>query len=110
MAFFIKPNEAYAINNALANIPCQSIISASKSEIVTVNKSEEYYIVSQNHNKTQISNSSNKNYGFGIALDDSASSESILRYSILCNNINCHNRISHNISPNLKNAIYTRAP
>lgn len=110
MAFFIKPNEAYAINNALANIQYQSIISKSKSEIVAVNKTKEYYIVSQNRNKTQISNSSNKNQGFGTAFDKNTSSKNIIQYSTFGKNINCHSRISHNTSLNLKNAIYTRAP
>jgi hypothetical protein len=107
----IKPSEVYAVNNFIPNVPSLNYITATKSEISLSHRIEDYYIVIQNHTNTEISNTSNKNYVLSLVFGEEVFNEdNILRFILFNKNSNHNNRIVHKISPNLKNAIYTRAP
>ena len=101
----------HACNTFTLNTQTLSYISQPKAEITFTNKHEETYLVSNNQNRCQIAKTTNKNYNYGSLLGDKPLLEEyILNNFILTKNDIITNRISHNISPNLKNAIYTRAP
>ena len=111
LTLFIKPSEVYAANNFVPNIPSLNYITATKPEITLSHRIEDYYIVAQNPTNTEISNTSNKNYDLSLIFGDEVFNEdNILRFILFNRNANRNNRIVHKISPNLKNAIYTRAP
>ena len=112
LALFIQPGDVFACDSIGQDISHQYYISAySKSKIHLINnKDEEYYVISKNNNRTEVSNPSNKNQNYSFGGCD--------KTNVIFNN---HNNyiidnslypicISHNISTNLKNAIYTRAP
>ena len=101
----------HACNTFTQNTQTLSYISQPKAEITFTNKNEETYLVSNNQNRCQITKTTNKNYNYGSLLGEKPLLEEyILNNFILTQNDIITNRISHNISPNLKNAIYTRAP
>ncbi|MBP3820300.1 hypothetical protein J6G99_01490 [bacterium] len=112
LALFIQPSDTFACDNIRQNIPPQYYISVfNKSKIYLINnKNEEYYVISKNNNKTEVSNLSNKNQTYGSANFDEANVDFIIQYNFIIDNSIYSTCISHNISPNLKNAIYTRAP
>ena len=108
---FISQNSVQACNTFSQNTQTLSYISQTKAEITFTNKHEERCLVSNNQNRRQIAKTTNKNYNYGSLLGTKPlSEECILNDYILTKNNVITNRISHNISPNLKNAIYTRAP
>lgn len=111
LTLFISPNSVYGCNTFTQNTQTLRYISQPKAEITFTNKHEETYLVSNNQNRCQITKTTNKNYNYGSLLGDKPLLEEyILNNFILTKNDIITNRISHNISPNLKNAIYTRAP
>ena len=111
LTFFIGSNTTYACNVFTPNPQNLSYILQTKTERAFTNKLEETYFVSNNQNRCQIAKTSTKSHNFGsLSGYKSLSEEDILNNFIFTkNNIN-FSRITHNISPNLKNAIYTRAP
>lgn len=111
LALFIQPGDTFACDNIRQNNTHQYYISAfTKSKIHLINnKSEEYYVVQKNNNRTEVSNPSNKNHNFGFGCFDAGIYFPISNNYKIDNSI-YHTCISYNISPNLKNAIYTRAP
>ena len=111
LTLFISPNSVHAYNTYTQNDQTLSYISPSKTKVTYTNKHEERYLVSNNQNRCQITKTTNKNYNYGSLLGEKPLLEEyILNNFILIQNDIITNRISHNISPNLKNAIYTRAP
>lgn len=111
LSVFIKPSEALAYNTLLPSVPSLNYISQPKSEITLVNRFDECYLVTQNQSRTEISNTSNRNYNLGLIFgEDIISEDNILRHFVFGKNNISYNRIVHKISPKLKNAIYTRAP
>ena len=111
LTIFIKPNEVCALNYIDINLTSSGYFSEQKSEIIVVNKIHDSSIVTQNPNQYEITNKTNRNYNLGLILDEKVfSGNSLLKYNTFCKNNICFNRIVHKISPNLKNAIYTRAP
>lgn len=111
LTLFISPNSVHACNTFTQNTQTLSYISQPKAEITFTNKREETYLVSNNQNRCQITKTTNKNYNYGSLLGEKPLlEEHILNNFILTKKDIITNRISHNISPNLKNAIYTRAP
>ena len=109
LALLIQPTNVFACENLNAN-NFNQYISSSKSEITLINnKKEEYYTIIQNRNRSEITNPSNKNQNLGFnAFDKTA--DFIISNSFISDNTGYFTRISHNISPKLENAIYTRAP
>lgn len=112
LALFIQPNDTFACDNIRQSNSHQYYISEyTKSKIHLINsKYEEYFVISKNNNRTEISNPSNKNQDYGFGCFDSANVDFDNSNKHKINNSIYHNCISHNISQNLKNAIYTRAP
>lgn len=111
LALFLQPNNAFACDYIEQNSSGQYYISTTKSETHFINNSrEEHYIISKNNNRTEISNLSNKNQNCGLGSFDKANSNLIISDNYIIDNSIYPTCISHNISPNLKNAIYTRAP
>ncbi len=112
LALFIQPNSAFACDYIGQNTSHQYYISAfttSKIHLIN-NKNEEYYVISKNNSRTEISNLSNKNQNFGFGYFDNAGADFTVLNNYKIDNLISHVCISHNIFPNLKNAIYTRAP
>ncbi len=112
LALFIQPGDTFACDNIGQDNPHQYYISSfSKSKIHLINnKNEEYYVISKNNNRTEVSNLSNKNHNFCFGSFDKANVDVAILNNYIINNSISNTCISHNISPNLKNAIYTRAP
>ena len=111
LILFISPNSVNAYSTFTQNTQTLSYISQPKTEITFTNKHEETYLVSNNQNRCQITKTTNKNYNFGSLLGNKPFLEKYtLNNFILTKNNVIDNRIAHNISQNLKNAIYTRAP
>lgn len=111
LTLFISPNSVHACNTFTHNTQTLSYISQTKTEITFTNKHKETYFVSNNQSRCQIAKTTQKNYNFDPVLGDkSLSTKYTFNNFILTKNDIITNRISHNISPNLKNAIFTRAP
>jgi len=111
LALFILPNNVLACDYIGQNTSTQYFILPTKSEThFTNNKNEEYYVISKNNNRTEISNLPNKNQNFNFGNFEKANIDFIISNNSIIDNSIYTNCISHNISPNLKNAIYTRAP
>lgn len=111
LALFVQPSNAIACKNLTSNTSLSYIVSSVRYETVLINnKKEEYFVVSKNYNKAEIANLSNKNDYYGYGSFDNANPEFNLTKNFITNNATFSTCISHNISPNLKNAIYTRAP
>ena len=112
LALFIQPSSALSCENFTASNSQTYIVSSARHETTLINnKKEEYYVISKNNNRLEITNLSNKNNHYGLGSFNSTNTDyNILNNFILTKNNIITNRISHNISPNLKNAIYTRAP
>ncbi len=111
LTLFIGSSSVFACENIEQNNPIRYFVLSSKTETVLLNnKKEEECVISQNKNELQITKSSNRknNYGFG-SFDKLNTGCKVLNNYINENPVYpvC---ISYNISPNLKNAIYTRAP
>lgn len=108
---FISSNNSFAYSAGNEYNQTFSYISIAKSDITFANQKEEYYIISNNQNRYEITNQSNKNDSLGLTLANRPIFDNFIfnNYVSYKNNINL-NRINHNISQNLKNAIYTRAP
>ena len=111
LTLFISSNSVHACNVFVQNTQTLSYISQPKTETTLTNKCEETYLVSNNQNRCQITRATNKNYNYGSLLGDKPLlKEYILNNFTLTKSDIIDNRMAHNISPNLKNAIYTRAP
>lgn len=112
LALFIQPSDVFANDYTEQNTPHKYYISAlSKSKIHLINnKNEEFYVISKNNNRTEVSNPSSKNENFGFGCCDKTNVDFNSSDNYIINNSIYPNCISHNISPHLKNAIYTRAP
>ena len=108
---FISSNNSFAYSTANGYNQTFSSISVAKSEITFANQKEEYYIISNNQIRCEITNQSNKNDSLGLTLANRPIFDSYVFNNCVLdkNNLNL-NRINHKISQNLKNAIYTRAP
>ena len=72
LALFIQPGDVFACDSIGQDISHQYYISAySKSKIHLINnKDEEYYVISKNNSRTEISKLSNKNQDFGFGCFD----------------------------------------
>ena len=101
LTLFINNGEILAYENF------EQSISQVKNETKIINKKEEYYTIFQNRNRVKITNLSNKNDKYNI---DGFSNIFFTLNNLLFENIPTSIYISHNISPYLKNEIYTRAP
>ena len=111
LALFIKPSDIYACDFIRQNSSAQYYISTTNSETHFINnKKEEYFLISKNNNRTEILNPSNKNQKFSIGSFDKINADFIISDNNIIDNSIYPICISQNISPNLKNAIYTRAP
>lgn len=111
LALFLLSNNVYACDYIGQNFPVQYYIFTAKSETHFINnKNEEYYVFSKNNNRTNISNLSNKKQNFGFGGFDKVNVDFIIPDKYTTDNSICPTCISYNISSNLKNAIYTRAP
>ena len=111
LAVFIQPSSVLASENLLQNSSQQYFVSSTKSETTTLSRKEkEYYTVFENRNRAEIINSSGKNNYLGFGSFDKANVKYNITNYFINNEITYPVCISHNISPNLKNAIYTRAP
>lgn len=111
LALFIQPSSVIASENITLNTSQPYIVSSVRHETVLINnKKEEYFVISENYNKAEIANLSNKNDYYGYGSSDNANPEFNLTNDFITNNATFSSCISHNISPYLKNAIYTRAP
>lgn len=108
---FISSNNSFAYSSVNGYNQTFSSISAAKSDITFANKKEEYYIISNNQNRCEITNQSNKNDSLGLTFANRPIFDNYVFNNCVSdkNSINL-NRINHKISQNLKNAIYTRAP
>lgn len=112
LALFIQPGDVFACDSIGQDISHQYYISScTKSKIHLINnKNEEFYVISKNNNRTEVSNPSNKNQNFGFGYFDKAGVDFAVSNNYKIDNSIFLACISHNVSPNLKNAIYTRAP
>ena len=111
LALFIQPGDVFACDSIGQDISHQYYISAySKSKIHLINnKDKEYYVILKNNSRTEISKLSNKNQNYCFGSYDKANVDYAISNSSKIGNSICFTCISHDISPNLKNAIYTRA-
>lgn len=111
LALFIQPSSAIACEYLTSNTSQPYIVSSSRHETTLINnKKEEYFVISKNNNRSEITNPSNKNDYYGYGSFDNANPDFNLTNDFIKDNATFPTCISHNISPNLKNAIYTRAP
>ena len=111
LALFIQPNSVLACENIIQNTQNQYIISSSKKETELINnRKEEYFILFNSRNKSEITNSVNKNSKFGFGSFDSLRVDYDISDDFTVNNTAYPVFISQNISYSLKNTIYTRAP
>ena len=111
LALFIQPSNIFACDYIGQNSSTQYYISSAKSETHFVNNNkEENYVAIKNNNRTEILNLSSKNQHFGFGNLDKASANFIDSNNSIIDNSKYPTSISQNISPNLKNAIYARAP
>ena len=107
----LNPNEAFAINNCATELSSNNCILENKTEISFKHKPEDYCIVTQNPTKIEVSNTLNKNDNSNPVFNDNIfDNDNFFKFILFNKNTNNNNRIVHKISPNLKNAIYTRAP
>ena len=111
LVLFIKSDVVLAHGSYIPNNRVIDYISEQKSEINFFEGHETYYAVVQNTNNPKYTNNNNKNSALGHSVDgENALLNNLSNYFITNKNIICLNRISYKISPNLKNAINTRAP
>jgi len=111
LAIFVQPSSVFACESIVLNSSQQYYVSSPKSETQLINnKKEEYYTIIGTRNKSEISKPSNKNDNFGFGILDKTNVDYHISNNFIITNVTYPLRISHNISPNLKNAIYTRAP
>lgn len=111
LSLFLQQDNTFAFDNIGQNSSVQYYISTTKSENYFINnKKEEYYVIAKNNNRTEILNKTNKNQNFCFGSFDKAIIDFVILVNSVINNLIYPTCISHNISPNLRNAIYTRAP
>lgn len=111
LALFVQPSSAVACENLISNTSQPYIISSAKHETTFINnKKDEYYVISKNNNRLEITSLSNKNDYYGYGSFDNVNTVFNLTNDFITDNTIFPKCISHNISPNLKNAIFTRAP
>ncbi len=111
LALFIQPSSVIACENFITNNSQSYIVSAARNETTLINnKKEEYFVISKNNNKLEITNPLNKNDYYGLGNLGSANANYNISNNLITKSITYPIGISHNISSNLKNAIYTRAP
>ncbi len=110
LSLFVGSQDVSACENFSANT-IQQYISSQKPETTLINnRKEEFYVIFQNRNRSEITNPSNKynNFGFSGFNKVNINYDTVVGYTVDNNKFPI--RISHSISPYLKNAIYTRAP
>ena len=110
LALFIQSSNVFACGNIVQGTTQQYISATRYDSLLDSDRKEEYFVITKNDNESEITNSSNKNDNLGYG----GFTKTIFNYNI-SNDYITENRIyliciSHKISPNLKNAIYTRAP
>lgn len=110
LALFINPNEVLARDNLEHNIARQYYITQPKTETELTNKKEEYYVIFQSRNKSEITNTTNKNDNYGSIDSDNSNNKIEIANSFLYENTLYPVHITHYTSNNLKNAINIRAP
>lgn len=111
LTFFINSNGVFADCVYSNSVKITNNISEQKSKITLFDNTETYHFTIQNNNTLQIANLNNKNSDFDCFLiNKNFLYNNLLKYIITDKKITYNNRISHNISLNLENAIYTRAP
>ncbi len=106
----IKPCEAFCISTVSQNIPSLNFISSKKGEVTLVQGEENYYVVSQNHTQSEITNTGKNSNSDLIFGEDAITEDNILKHYIFNKTNLTKNRAYHKIPPTLKNTIYTRAP
>ncbi|MBO7672914.1 hypothetical protein J6S88_05845 [bacterium] len=87
-----------------------SIISQTKSDIITINKINEHYFVSPSHPEKQLLNSTNKNSDFSFGFNNSILTKNLLKYLLFIKNTDYLCQLSYNTPLKLENSVYTRAP
>jgi len=110
LTLFINNGEVLACVDFEQTISQQYYISLSKNETELTNKKEEYYVVLQSRNRSEITNQTNKNDNYGSWNFNNPNNKFDITNSFIYESIAYPIRITHSISPNLKHAIHTRAP
>ena len=107
----IKPGVVFADNLYIPNHCAISYISKQKSETNLYKEHETYYAIVQNNKTSKITNTNNRNNNLGFSIiGENPLRNDLSKYFITNKNIICRNHVFYDISPNLKNTIYTRAP
>lgn len=105
------PSEAFCVSTLVQNIPSQDYIVTQKhAEITLVQGEEDYYVVSENNSRTEVTNSNKKNDSTLIFGEDAITEDNLLKHYVFSKDRLEKNRAYHKISPTLKNTINTRAP
>ena len=105
------PSEALSVSSLVQNIPSHDYIVTKKhAEITLVQGEEDYYVVSENNSRTELTNSNKNNDSTLIFGEDAITEDNILKHYVFSKDKLEKNRAYHKISPTLKNTIKTRAP
>ena len=110
LALFIQSSSIYAEEYIPKNDSKQYIVSPANSETALINnKNEENYVISQNRNKSEITNPSGRNDNLGFGCFNKTNVDYSFSNSYIGDSNIYKIYISHKLSP-LEYTIYTRAP
>lgn len=111
LAVFIQPSNVFANENFVQYPQIQYFVPSTKTQTIALNKKEkEYYTTFDYSNKSEITKPSDKNNYFGFGSFAGTNDDYNIADSSITGNSITSLCISHNISWDLKNTIYTRAP
>ena len=106
----LTPCKGLCASYIVPNTTSLNYILEAKGEITLVQGEENYYVVSQNQNNSEITNTNKNNNSSLIFGEDAITEDNILKHYIFSKESLHKNRAYHKISPTLKNTINTRAP
>lgn len=106
----LTPCKGLCASHIIPDTLSLNYILEAKGEITLVQGEENYYVVSQNQNNSEITNTNKNDNSSLIFGEDAITEDNILKHYIFNRESLHKNRAYHKISPKLKNTIYTRAP
>lgn len=109
-ALFIQQSSIYAEEYIPQNESKQYIVLPVNPETALINnKNEENYVISQNRNRSEITNPSDRNDNLGFGCFNKTNVDYNISDNYIVYNATYKIYISHKLSP-LEYTIYTRAP
>ena len=95
----------------MPDIPSLHCITSAHGVVELAQEEEDYFVVIQNRNNSQISSNTNKNENSRLIFGEEAFSEDNILQHYFFNKTNQDKHRSYNkFSPVLRNSLYTRAP